>query len=62
MALSFYFVRENNTISKIMADITKATWERLKQEYMPVPNEDYGTNAHHFCQRWNLPNCMGEVL
>jgi hypothetical protein len=40
MALSFYFVRENNTISKIMADITKAIWERLNQEYMPVPNED----------------------
>jgi hypothetical protein len=40
MALSLYFVRGNSTISKIVADITKAIWECLNREYMPVPNEE----------------------
>lgn len=30
-----------------MADTTKALWENLHQQYMPVPNdESWGTTAH----------------
>jgi hypothetical protein len=49
MALSFYFVLGNNTISIIVADTTKAMWKSLHQEYISVPNEaGWGTIAHHF--------------
>jgi hypothetical protein len=49
MALSFYFVLGNNTISIIVAGTTKAVWECLCQEYVSVPNEaGWGTIARHF--------------
>lgn len=49
MALSFYFVLGNNTISITVADTTKAAWECLHQEYISVPNEaGWGTTAHQF--------------
>jgi hypothetical protein len=49
-------------IIQIVADTTRAIWECLHHEYMPVPNEEgWGTIAHCFHQLWNLPKCVGAI-
>jgi hypothetical protein len=60
MALSFYFARGNNTISRIIPNTPKAICDCLHQEYMPVPNEaGWGSIMNCFYQLWKVLNCTG---
>lgn len=62
MALSLYFARGDNTVSRIVAETTDIMWHRLHSTYMSVPNrEQWKTIAQRFYSLWGLPNCIGAI-
>ena len=50
------------SLSKIVPETCSAIWEELKDEYLPVPNEEKWRNiAHGFENTWNFPQCVGAI-
>ena len=50
------------SVSKIVPETCSAIWEELKDEYLPVPNEEKWRNiAHGFENAWNFPQCVGAI-
>lgn len=46
----------------IVAEVARAVWDCLVEEYMPVPTaEDWRAISAEFYQRWNFPNCLGSI-
>lgn len=57
-SLGLYFARGETTIGNIVDGTTKAVWNSLKQNYMPVPTTQGWKNiATRFSDVWHLPNC-----
>lgn len=48
-------------MSNIVSTVSKAIWEGLVQEYMPVPKEeDWRAIAEEFQEKWNF-RCLGSI-
>ncbi|NP_001129460.1 uncharacterized protein LOC100191015 [Danio rerio] len=51
-----------STVAGIVAAVTRAIWDTLAQEVMPVPTtEDWRNISTDFLHRWNFPNCLGSI-
>ncbi|KAL7404614.1 hypothetical protein ABVT39_017159 [Epinephelus coioides] len=51
-----------STVCRIVAEVTRAIWHSLVEEYMPVPStEDWRAISANFYDRWNFPNCLGSI-
>ncbi|XP_050300092.1 putative nuclease HARBI1 [Anthonomus grandis grandis] len=60
--LSFHFMRGDSTIGRIVEEVSDSIWECLREEYMPVPNEEiWIATAKRFNDLWNLPNCVVSI-
>ncbi|CAM4571747.1 unnamed protein product [Leuciscus chuanchicus] len=52
----------HSTVAGIVAEVSKAIWDSLVEDYMPVPStEDWREIAAEFYHRWNFPNCLGSI-
>jgi len=52
----------HSTVCSIVAEVARAIWDCLVEEYMPVPTtEDWRAISADFYQRWNFPNCLGPI-
>ncbi|KAL0151511.1 hypothetical protein M9458_053163 [Cirrhinus mrigala] len=60
--ISFSYRVGHSTVAGIVADVAKAIWDSLVEDYMPVPTtEDWRDIASEFYHRWNFPNCLGSI-
>uniref|UniRef100_A0A3B3QUT2 DDE Tnp4 domain-containing protein n=1 Tax=Paramormyrops kingsleyae TaxID=1676925 RepID=A0A3B3QUT2_9TELE len=51
-----------STVAEIVPDVSKAIWDSLVHEYLPVPSaSDWQEIALGFKERWNFPNCVGAM-
>ena len=51
-----------STVSGIVQDVTKAIWDTMVADYMPVPTtEDWGAIAQEFEAKWGFPHCVGAL-
>lgn len=51
-----------STVAVIVSTVSRAIWESLVAEFMPVPKEeDWRAIAKEFEDRWNFPNCIGSI-
>ncbi|CAN8031121.1 unnamed protein product, partial [Ixodes persulcatus] len=62
-SLSYAFNVARSTISEIIYETAQAIWEKLKDEYVKCPRtpEEWNDIARGFLQRWNIPNCIGNI-
>ncbi|XP_061584677.1 uncharacterized protein zgc:194221 [Cololabis saira] len=52
----------HSTVCSIVAEVSRAIWDCLVEDYMPVPStEDWRAISADFSHRWNFPNCLGSV-
>ncbi|XP_028970631.1 uncharacterized protein LOC114829506 [Esox lucius] len=50
-----------STVSNIVSTVSKAIWDGLVHEYMPVPKEeDWRAIAEDFQEKWNF-RCLGSI-
>lgn len=62
MSLSLYFQVGHSTVAEIIAATTLLIWQKLKDEYMKIPNnEDWKNISNRFYEVWNIPNCLGAI-
>ncbi|XP_058625881.1 uncharacterized protein LOC131536777 isoform X4 [Onychostoma macrolepis] len=48
-----------STVAGIVPDVSKAIWDSLVDEFLPVPETaDWQEIALGFKERWNFPNCV----
>ncbi|XDV25423.1 hypothetical protein PO909_029343 [Leuciscus waleckii] len=60
--IAFSYRVGHSTVAGIVAEVAKAIWDSLVEEYMPVPTtEDWREIAAEFYHRWNFPNCVGSI-
>ncbi|KAI2660985.1 hypothetical protein H4Q32_027579 [Labeo rohita] len=60
--ISFSYHVGHSTVAGIVADVAKAIWDSLVEDYMPVPTtEDWRDIASELHHRWNFPNCFGSI-
>ncbi|XP_047525133.1 protein ALP1-like [Pieris napi] len=60
VSLGLYFARGDNTICKVIAEMTVIIWEILNGDYMALPDVQHWKDiAARFDRLWNLPNCLG---
>ncbi|XP_058628337.1 uncharacterized protein LOC131538482 [Onychostoma macrolepis] len=51
-----------STVAGIVPDVSKAIWDSLVDEFLPVPETaDWQEIALGFKERWNFPNCVGAM-
>ncbi|XP_035995635.1 protein ALP1-like [Fundulus heteroclitus] len=51
-----------STVADIVPDVSKAIWDSLVDEFLPVPKvADWQEIALGFQERWNFPNCVGAI-
>ena len=51
-----------STVASIVTQVTRAIWDALVPEFMPVPTPgDWGSIAEGFHHRWAFPNCLGSI-
>jgi len=61
-SISYYFLRGEAAVRKIMEDTSEALWDILQPIYMPIPDQELWENiANRYYQLWNLPNCVGSI-
>jgi len=61
-SIAFSYRVGHSTVAGIVAEVAKAIWDLLVEEYMPVPTtEDWQEIAAEFYHRWNFPNCVGSI-
>uniref|UniRef100_A0A3B3S004 DDE Tnp4 domain-containing protein n=1 Tax=Paramormyrops kingsleyae TaxID=1676925 RepID=A0A3B3S004_9TELE len=59
LRLAFYYRVGISTVAEIVPDVSKAIWDSLVHEYLPVPTTSHWHKiALGFKERWNFPNCM----
>ncbi|KAK7162472.1 hypothetical protein R3I93_006702 [Phoxinus phoxinus] len=52
----------HSSVAGILAEVAKAIWDSLVEDYMPVPTtEDCREIAAEFYHRWNFPSCLGSI-
>ncbi|RXN22573.1 hypothetical protein ROHU_023422 [Labeo rohita] len=51
-----------STVAGIVGEVTRAIWDTLVQDIMPVPTtEDWRSITTDFLHWWNFPNCLGSI-
>lgn len=50
------------TVSSIVKETTDAIWELLREEYLPIPNEEMWRKiADDYYVKTSFPNCIGSI-
>lgn len=58
--ISFSYRLGHSTVQTIVLEVCNAIISNLKEECMPMPNEDdWKTISNEFWEVWNFPNCIG---
>ncbi|XP_063590541.1 putative nuclease HARBI1 [Penaeus indicus] len=61
-SLGYQFRVGKATVHKIVKETSKAIWETLQPQYLPVPDEhQWEEIARTFFEKWNIPNCIGSI-
>ncbi|CAM4569470.1 unnamed protein product [Leuciscus chuanchicus] len=61
-SIAFSYRVGHSTVAGIVAEVSKAIWDSMVEDYMPVPStEDWRDIAAEFYHRWNFPNCLGSI-
>ncbi|XDV25558.1 hypothetical protein PO909_029458, partial [Leuciscus waleckii] len=61
-SIAFSYRVGHSTVAGIVAEVLKAIWDSMVEDYMPVPStEDWRDIAAEFYHRWNFPNCLGSI-
>ncbi|KAK0147520.1 Protein ALP1-like [Merluccius polli] len=60
--IAFSYRVGHSTVAGIVSEVSRAIWDCLVAEVMPVPTkDDWREIAAEFSQRWQFPNCVGSI-